>query len=159
MTTLPAYKTKRSGPERPGKFRVLVGSHLAAGPEGCGCDDCARGLDHVYESYATHLGRVREANRNRPAGEPPMKNIPPQEYTGDVIDSPVDLVARFNTPPNSIKFERWGETPLHEAAAMRRRIEELEAENALLRGQKQGEAPPPPADGEGDDTTARPRKR
>lgn len=141
MTTLPAYKTRRAGPERPGKFRVLVGSHLGAGPDGCPCDDCARGLDHVYESYATHLGRVREANRTRAPGEPPMKNIPPQEYTGDIVDSPVDLAARFNTPPFSIKFERFDDTPLHESAALRRRIEDLERENALLRGQKQAELP------------------
>ena len=79
--------------ERGGTFRVEVGVHFGNGPPGCECDDCATsgGRGHVY--------RAREAN-----------DLP--DWTGDLIESAVDLCARFNQEPNSRKFSR-----VQEAAA------------------------------------------
>lgn len=83
--------------QRGGKFRVLVGAHLGRGPQGCECEACLKsaGVNHVYQM--------------RGPKDPPG-------YDGDVIESEVDLVARHNRGPGSVKFERVEEAAQAQAA-------------------------------------------
>lgn len=77
----------------PGVFRVIVGSHLGAGPTGCRCDSCSKKLDHVYSSFETFARIAAQAGQM-----PPGK----RHYTGDIIESSVDLVVRLGAN----KFQR-----------------------------------------------------
>ncbi len=73
--------------ERGGTFRIIVGLHLGQGPVGCDCDQCK------YGNSANHNYRARGKND-------------PEDYTGDIIETPVDLCARFNAGPSATKYER-----------------------------------------------------
>lgn len=77
-----------------GVFRVLIGSHIGQGPEGCECDNCAYGDDATRAK--NHRYRARQ------------KSDQP-EYDGDIVESEVDLCARFNAGGGSIKYERLHE--------------------------------------------------
>lgn len=84
--------------EQGGRFRVLIGTHLDQGPAGCECQGCLgdKGRNHLYRA------RLHEAVRVGPNIEGP--DAP--DWDGDIINSKVDLCARFNMGPNSTKFER-----------------------------------------------------
>lgn len=98
-----AMKSKRPA-EQGGQFRILIGDHIGKGPDGCECDDCLRtnGTDHRYT-----------ARRYSNTGDA----LDPENYDNDLIDSPVDLVARHNKGPNSRKFERVQTPRVREKAA------------------------------------------
>lgn len=90
--------------EQGGKFRILVGEHLGQGPLGCECASCLRseGKDHRYKAAL----RGRDGLLLHPDTRKPIDGDNP--YDGDIIDSLVDLSARFNQGPSSLKFERLG---------------------------------------------------
>jgi len=121
-----AVKRKLPRQQEGGKFRVIVGSHLDKGPEGCECSGCAvswaggdptcdhklipgkgkyckcgaaliGGGNHLYEAYDTYY---RQCLRRK---ETPLSQ---EAYDGDIIDSTVSLVDRFNQGTYSRKFER-----------------------------------------------------
>lgn len=118
---------RRQATEEGGTFRVVVGVHIGEGPPGCACAGCAGGetwpeyleraerekaagvqggpykggRSHHYESYLAYLGRCHREHI------PEDERLLPEEYTGDVFESKVDMERRHNRP-NSIKFERVG---------------------------------------------------
>lgn len=85
-----AIKRKK---EQGGLFRVLAGVHLDQGPPGCECVDCERtkGRRHSYRARGPK---------------------DPEDYTGDLVQSERDLVARHNgRGPDTWKFERVTDNP------------------------------------------------
>lgn len=121
-----AIKRKRHN-EVGGTFRLVTGSHLDYGPEGCECDGCqGGGGNHVYNSYQTYLGTVRELNQKRPRHSEPIKATPPDKYDDDIITSSVDLVARFGAS----KFQRVDSAKDDEITRLRRLVAEMEAKLA-----------------------------
>lgn len=121
-----AIKRKRHN-ETGGVFRLVTGSHLDYGPEGCECEGClGAGGNHVYNSYPTHLGTVREQNQKRPRHSDPIKPIPPDKYDDDLVHSKVDLVARFGLS----KFQRVDSAKDDEITMLRRKVAEMEAKLA-----------------------------
>lgn len=83
---------------RGGVYKLLIGIHFGDGPEGCECKGCAAGnrANHAFEAYDTYARRCKQE------GTVPVSEA---KYTGDLIESAVDLEKRFNSF-GSKKFER-----------------------------------------------------
>ena len=120
MATAVKRKPKQGVKTGGGVFRVLGGKHWGKGPPGCECDQCLKSSKEMVDRIARD-GESKDPKDPTFGFSPvtgkdakdrsPMHQYAqatptsPEGYDNDIVESDVDLCAKFNTPISK-KFER-----------------------------------------------------